>query len=282
MSMNPELTEEFAELLSQPDEHIDLARGALLIARMEYPELAIGDYLERLDRMAEVVRERLGSSADLPDALRALNQYLFVELGFAGNIEAYFDPRNSFLNDVLERKLGIPISLSVIYMEIGRRIGLPLMGVSFPGHFLVKLSVDAGEIVLDPFSGGLSLSKEDLEFRLHGVYEPEEPGELPLGDLLEAASKRDILVRMLRNLKAIYLGNQDLHRALNVAQRLLLLEPGEPREIRDRGLIYLQLECFRPAAKDLERYLREVPQAEDAEEVRARYINARRAGQHLH
>ncbi|MCI0554426.1 MAG: transglutaminase-like domain-containing protein, partial [Anaerolineae bacterium] len=202
--------------VTRPDSLINLAEAALLFAQSEYPELQVDTYLSRLDEMAAVVNKRLVPGASLANVIFELNHFLFEEQGFAGNIDEYYDPRNSFINEVLERKTGIPISLSLIYIEIGHRIGLPLTGVLFPGHFLVKLTVEAGDIVLDPFAGGRSLSEQDLISHLSNFMEFHPSDPVDLTRLLTPARKRDVLSRMLRNLKAIYIKSEEYLKALSV------------------------------------------------------------------
>jgi regulator of sirC expression with transglutaminase-like and TPR domain len=248
---------------------INLAEAALLCAQDAYPELDIPDTIKRIDGLAETLRRRLPADFSTTHRLLALNNYLFQELGFSGDAENYYDPRNSFLNDVLARKTGIPITLSILYIEIGTRLGLKLKGVSFPGHFLVKIRVTGGELVLDPFDGGRSLSEEDLRERLARFTGEEAAQTLPLEEFLESASPRQILARLLRNLKAIYLEAKDLDRALTVMNRLVILLPDVPEERRDRGLTYAELECPRAAADDLGFYARERPLADDAEKIAA-------------
>lgn len=269
-------------LIDRPEDEIDLAQAALCIARLEYPELDVQAYLDRLNRLAAELSAQLPADSTSADKILALNQFLFDEQGFSGNFDEYYDPRNSFLNDVLDRKLGIPITLSILYLELGRRIGLPLEGVSFPGHFLVKLPVDGGDIVLDPFAGGVSLSEEDLETQLETLYGEQQQAALSLAPLLSSADKREILLRVLRNLKGIYLGARRLQKALAVAEAILALAPDEPGEIRDRGMLFDQLECFRPALADYQRYLTLDPEAREAESIRARIIELRDAVEHLH
>jgi regulator of sirC expression with transglutaminase-like and TPR domain len=248
---------------------INLCEAALLCAQDAYPQLDIADSMRRIDALAETLRRRLPPDFSTAHRLLALNNYLFRELGFSGDTDNYYDPRNSFLNEVLVRKTGIPITLSILYIEIGQRLGLKLRGVSFPGHFLVKIRVTGGELVLDPFDGGRSLSEEDLRERLARFTGEDAAQTLPLEDLLESAGPRQILARLLRNLKAIYLEAKDLDRALRVMNRLVLLLPEVPEERRDRGMVYAQLECPRAAADDLGFYARECPAAEDAEKVAA-------------
>src|SRR5581483_2102597 len=173
------------DVLERPEDDINLAEAALLMAADEYPSLDVSTYLQRLDELAAGVRGRLPADAT------------FEEQGFTGNTDDYYDPRNSFLNEVLDRKLGIPITLSILYIEIGRRIGLTFQGISFPGHFLVKSETDVGDIVLDPFSGGVALSEKDLVQRLRERFGEENAPPAPLAPLLRAAGKKEILLRML-------------------------------------------------------------------------------------
>ncbi len=271
-----------ADLMAGPEEDLNLAEAALLIASSEYPALDVARYLAHFDRMADSIAKRLRGSSSAGRIVLELNRFLFDEEGFVGNIQDYFDPRNSFLNDVLERKLGIPISLSVIYLEVGQRLGLPLVGVSFPGHFLVKLTVRAGDVVLDPFLHGQSLTIEDLEQRLHAVLPPHRTIRMEMGRFLSAAGKKEILLRMLRNLKAIYTTARDPLRALEMVQKSLIVDPHQAHEIRDRGYLYEASACFRAAVLDYDRYLAMLPEADDAEAVRERRIFAQRAAASLH
>jgi regulator of sirC expression with transglutaminase-like and TPR domain len=281
--MSASLLTQFRQALSVGEDDLDLAEAALLIARQEYPDLPVGRYLERLDEMADAIRPRSGEGPGSPvDRLRSLNRYLYGELGFTGNRSRYFDPRNSFLNDVMDRRTGIPITLSLVYMEIGRRLGLPLHGVSFPGHFLVKLDLDGAAVVLDPYHGGVSLSHGELQQRAEQVFGPE----LPLGELmprlLEAASKRDILLRMLRNLKAVYRERHDFERLIHIAHLILVVSPDIAREIRDRASCYEALDYSRGAIADYRRYLELAPDAEDAQSVRERLIQLQSRPSELH
>lgn len=253
---------------------INLCEAALLCAQDAYPDLDIHGTLRRIDDLADTLKRRLPSDFSTTHRLLALNNYLFRELGFSGDADNYYDPRNSFLNDVLLRKTGIPITLSILYIEIGQRLGLKLRGVSFPGHFLVKIRVTGGELVLDPFDGGRSLSEEDLRERLARFTGADAAQTLPLEDLLESASPRQILARLLRNLKAIYLEAKHFDRALAVMNRLVVLLPEVAEERRDRGVAYLQLECPRAAAEDLAFYASKRPGAEDAEQVAAQLAAA--------
>jgi regulator of sirC expression with transglutaminase-like and TPR domain len=252
--MNQLVTHKLQALLHAGRE-LNLAEAALLLAKDEYPALDIDDYLGRLDDLASRVRARLGDDANVEETLVTLNQVLFDEFGFAGNTDDYYDPRNSFLNDVLDRKLGIPITLCILYIEIAQRLGLDLEGVSFPGHFLVKFSTAQGELVLDPFSGGTPVSEEELIERLEETCGEQAAVSLSLPELLATADKKDILVRMLRNLKGIYLRHEQHEKALTVLHRILLIAPEEAEEWLSRAELHERLECYRAALDDLRRHL---------------------------
>ena len=266
--MLPAARERFTQLVSGPEEELDLAEAALLIAQEEHPELDVAAYLRRLDGLAAAVRARLPEAPEPTDIIHSLNIQLFGEEGLVGNESEYYDPRNSFLNEVLDRKRGIPITLSVIYLEVGRRLGLPLAGVGFPGHFLVKYSGADGELVLDPFAGGVTLSREELAQKLRRMYGDANPFLAQIPQLLAPASKKEILLRMLHNLKGIYLQQNDFTRALAAIDRILLVTPDLAMEVRDRGAVHQRLGHFQAALQDFRRYLQMVPNAEDAETVR--------------
>ena len=260
--------ERLCQMVADKAHGFDLAEAVLLLSQKEYPELDIPHYLRRLDALAAHARELLPSSAGQLERVAVLNRILFDEEGFRGNAEDYYDPRNSYLNEVLDRKCGIPISLSIIYLAVGQRLGLSLEGVSFPGHFLVKLATGSSMVVLDPFVRGQVVSEAELKLLLQTVHGGEPP--LFTADLLATASKIDILVRVLRNLKGIYLHQQDFDRALYVANCILVLAPDNAEALRDRGRIYERLECFRAALEDFRRYLELDPGAADHRDVRAR------------
>jgi len=268
--------EMFEKVLSEKEERIDLARACLMIAQDEYPELPIDRYLGEIERMAIRLRGRL-PAGNAEERVVALNQFLFDEAGFVGNTRDYYDPRNSYLNEVIDRKTGIPITLAILYMEVGRRIGLPLSGVSFPGHFLVQLKLRSGTLVLDPFSGGVPLSERELRERLQrvipeGVTDGVPVAQLPLDQFLEPASNRQILARVLRNLKGIYRDAGKPERMLDVLNRMLVVAPDASGELRDRGIVYHKLECYRAALKDLSDYVEREPDAPDGDEVRVRLM----------
>ena len=268
----------FAELVTGEDARIDLAHACLLIAQDAYPALEVERYLGDIERMAIRLRARLPNTGGAEGRVAALNQFLFEDLGFRGNTEEYYDPRNSYLNDVIDRKVGIPISLSVLYMAVGRRVGLPLEGVSFPGHFLVRLRLRAGVLVLDPFAAGAPQSETDLRERLQRVIPPgatdDVPvSELPLDQFIEPATNRQIVARMLRNLKAIYRETDKPERMLEVLNRMLVVAPDATAELRERGIVYQRLECYRAALKDLSAYVEREPDAPDLDEVRSRLVD---------
>ena len=269
--------EAFAELLAREDVRIDLAHACLMIAQDAYPKLDVERYLGEIERMAMRLRGRMPQTLGPEERVAALNEFLFDELGYTGNTEAYYDPRNSYLNEVMDRKIGIPISLSVLYMVLGRRVGLPLEGVSFPGHFLVRLRLRNGVLILDPFAAGAPQSVTELRERLQrvipaGALDKAAAGDLPLEQFLEPATHRQILARVLRNLKAIYRDTDKPQEQLDVLNRMVLVAPESSAELRDRGIVYQRLECYRAALKDLADYVEREPDAPDFEDVRVRMM----------
>jgi regulator of sirC expression with transglutaminase-like and TPR domain len=270
----------FASLVQQ-DDSIPLFEAALAIAQDVDPQLDLTAIQADMDRFAIKLQQRLAPDASSVQKLRMLNHYFYHELGFAGNINNYYDPDNSYLHRVISTRRGIPISLAVLYMELAQQIGLNVKGISFPGHFLMKLSVQSGEIVLDPFNG-MSLSREDLEERLEPYFEQQGyPANIALASYLHAAHPRDILVRMLRNLKTLFIEHSRWQRLLGVQQRLMILLPDEITERRDRGLAYANLECPKAALDDIEAYLAERPHAADAKSLRDRLPQLREANRRL-
>ena len=270
----------FAALVQQ-DDAIPLFEAALSIAQDEDPALDLTACMVELDKLAIQLKRRLPSDVGQIPKLRLLNQFFYQELGFAGNVNDYYDPNNSYLHKVLLSRRGIPISLAVIYMELAQQVGLNVRGISFPGHFLMKLSVKNGDIILDPFNGA-SLSREELEERLEPYFlQPQDSASLPMASLLEDAQPRVILVRMLRNLKALYAEQPRWQQFLNVQQRLVVLLPDEISERRDRGLAFANLNCPQAALQDLEAYLVRCPDASDAELLRDRLSDLRAATRKL-
>ncbi|MBI1396047.1 MAG: tetratricopeptide repeat protein [Betaproteobacteria bacterium] len=274
------MPERLLALVDEENAATDLAEAALLVATLRYPDLDIARYLAEIDRMAEAIRDRIPEESSEQQRLAGINDYLFGELGFGPDADNYYDPRNSFLNDVMDRRLGIPITLSILYIAIGRRLDLDVEGVSFPGHFLLKCYVDQGVVVIDAYHRGVSLSLEELGDRLRSSQSGEVSND-SLVELLEAASSREIVARMLRNLKAIHLKAKQSVEALDVIEWLVHLVPDVPQELRDRGLVYEDLECFRAALSDFEAYLRAVPDASDADPIRDRVLEMRKAAARL-
>jgi regulator of sirC expression with transglutaminase-like and TPR domain len=261
------LREDFATLVAA-GERTDLARAALSIARIAYPDLDPAPSLRRLDDLAAAVRPRLFPHASPEAAAIELAGYLFRECGFRGNREEYYDPRNSYLNDVLERRLGIPITLSVVLIETGARLGLPVEGVGFPGHFLVRLAGSRGPLLLDPFFGGREIGEQELLARYRAAAGADAPALPP--DALAPTGTPAILTRMLRNLLRLYLEQKDHAHALAAAELVLVLVPDSADEVRLRGLLYEHLECFGAALTDFQRYLELAPEAPDVDQIRGR------------
>lgn len=251
----------FERVISVPEEDIDLAEGALILAGDEYPDLAVEYYLARIDEMAGELERHIAEAKTAKDVIAALNAYLFEELEFSGNVFEYYDPRNSFLNDVLERRTGLPISLSVVVLALARRLGLPIYGVGLPGHFVVKWQDADNEIVFDPFNGGEILDRHAIQERVRETVNPAAPFQ---ASWLDAVGTKYILWRMLQNLKAVYVRAEELERAWRVVDKLLLLDPRAGDEIRDLGLLSLKLGAYRQAAISLEQYLLSHGDAADA------------------
>ncbi|HEY1679763.1 MAG TPA: transglutaminase-like domain-containing protein [Candidatus Sulfotelmatobacter sp.] len=254
------------------DEKIDLIRAALVIARTEYPQLEIENYAGRVEGLARRVASQV-SDTEQP-MLRSLNRVLFDEAKLRGNREDYYDPRNSFLNDVLDRGLGIPITLSILYMEVAKRVGFPLSGVGMPGHFLLKhFSHDGHETLIDCFNRGDILSRQECQSRLNETCS----GETRLKpEFLHPLSRRQILTRVLNNLKTIYLSTRNFRKALPVADMILVIYPQSADDLKQRAFLRYSMGMQRLAAEDLEEYLRISPSASDAEEIREMSRSVRR------
>ena len=256
-------------------EPIDLARASLAIAREEYPELDEARYLRRLDDLAAAARSHVPAGASPERRVGRLNSYLFHELGFAGNRVDYYDPRNSFLNEVLDRRTGIPITLSLVYLEVGRRCGLDVQGIGFPGHFLCKVSLGSeSELVVDPYHRGQLLPLDELKRRFSAAMGSATPFDLRV---LRPAQPKEILIRMLQNLKTVYAQANDLPRALSAIDRLLMLAPQSLGGLRDRAEFCEKLGGPGAAASALDRVLELEPAASDADDLRARVRRLRGA-----
>lgn len=261
--MNDDARREFTSIASR--EPVPLARGALLIAKEEYPALDVDHYLNLITELAREAEPIVHAGGDTVERIQLLSHFLFEQKGFHGNRDEYSDPRNSFLNDVLERRKGIPITLSVIYLEVGRRLGLNLYGISFPTHFLVKAVDERGELVIDPFYDGAILTLEDIRARLAENF--GQPVELRPA-MLKPIGARGTLARILRNLKLIYLAASDWNHALSALDRILLLDPRSVEELAERGNLFERLECFQAALDDFQSFLSIAPEHPGAENAR--------------
>ncbi len=267
-----EVRSQFAKIVARDESTLELDRAALLIAAGEYPHLNVEEYLAELNNLAEMARSRDDMFADPLIRIMRLSNLLFDELQFRGNAEKYYDARNSFLNDVIDRRLGLPITLSVLMIEIGRRIGLQLFGVGMPGHFMAKYADDEQEIFVDPFHGGRIVNEE----RCHEMISEMYQGQMKFHpSFLYAVGKKQILARMLQNLKGIYSRAQNHHKTLGMIELALLINPESAGELRDRGLVCLALGKYVQARTDLEEYLRRAPKSDDAAEIKKRLIQLR-------
>ena len=267
--MQEPLPSSFEALVSRPDEALDIARIALALAADAYPGLDSGVYLAWLDTTAEAVADAADRTMPLPERLSMLDHQLFEVEGFRGNDADYFDPRNSFLNDVIERRTGIPITLSVVYLEVGWRLGLPLVPVSFPAHFLVA-STGVGRGFIDPYNRGARVTPAELVARLAPMAGGEAQARLILPQVTAPASRREVAMRMLRNLRQIYAKRENLDRLLLISNRMVALDPNDAGALRERGHVLARLECYRAAYHDYLHYLRLAPFAEDAPDIQAR------------
>lgn len=274
-TVSPELIETLSVFVGPEveDEKIDLIRAALMIARAEYPDLDIEAYASRIEELA---RRVAALSPDLHPqrTLSALKHVLFEELKLRGNREDYYDPRNSFLNDVLDRGLGIPITLSIVYMEVARRVGLHLFGVGLPGHFLLKrYNEDGQEMLIDCFNRGDVVSRQDCQSKLDEIYS----GEMKMRpEFLHPISRRQILMRMLNNLKTVYLSTRNFRKALAIADLILVIYPRSAEDVKQRALLRYSMNLHRLASEDLDEYLKMSPNASDAEEIKQMSLSIRR------
>ena len=265
----------FAQEARQPERDLDLARAALLVAKEQYPGIAVEQYLARLDQLAEEVKDRLADETAPLVVLEELTRCLFERNGFRGNKEAYYDPRNSFLNDVLDRRLGIPITLGIVMLEVGWRLRLPLEGVNFPHHFLVRSHGDALDLLIDPFESGRARYEDQAQELLDRVY----GGKVRLKEsFLRKATKRDVLARMLNNLKGVYLNAGDDARALAMVERMLILRPEGADEHRTRGVLLARLGRRDEAIDHLRRWALTAPPGQGLDRVRRLISRLERGG----
>ncbi|MEE9219440.1 MAG: transglutaminase-like domain-containing protein [Acidobacteriota bacterium] len=266
--------ERFAELASLPEPEIDLFEGALCIAREEYPAMDARAYHLRIQDMVKAVRRRLPAAATPRRILETLNEYLYAEESFRGDRETYYDPRNSFLNEVIDRHKGIPITLSVLYLVLGRQLGLPLHGINFPGHFLIAYRDADHDLLIDAYEEGRTLTLAECEARVKTAQGPRASLH---HRMLIPTGPRQMLYRILNNLKGIYLRTDEPGRALSCAERMLLLVPDSPIDQRDRGMLLMHFDFPLLAQRDLEAYLLAKPSPDDAGAVfeRLKQLNRR-------
>ncbi len=264
--MPEEWLHRFEIIVHRPDAEIDLAQAALIIAADEYPDLDVSHYLGALDAMADQLRPQFDISAPTIDQVSFLNDHLFSTLGFRGNREAYYDPHNSYLNDVLDRRLGIPITLSVIYIEIGRRLGCPISGVAMPGHFVVKWRTDDTIIFIDPFNEGQIIGQFALPLTTNSV---EQKAMMARLRWLESVTSKQILARMLGNLHSIFLKNGSYERALPIVEKILILQPNATEILREAGVLAYRLKQYRRASSFLQDYIQHESDVGEATKMRA-------------
>lgn len=251
----------FQSLVRQPEAALDLAEAALCIA---WEDQGTGDpaaTLRQIAAFAHDLRPRIAMRAAPREQVETINAYLFGELGFHGNMADYYDPANSFLDQVVARRTGLPITLSVLYMEVGWRLGLPMRGVALPGHFLACYAAPDGDLYIDPFHGGRLWSAEACQQHIVVAYGAASPALIQ--QIMQPPTRRAILARMLRNLKHTYVHRSDYGHALGAVERILLLEPHTPQEIRDRGLLRLHLGDLHRALDDIDQYVQAMPDASD-------------------
>lgn len=273
---------EWTSLARLDDESVPLLGTALLIASDEYPALDTSACAAVLSSHAEDIRAEIDGIEHCAMKMQAINRQLFEVLGYAGDHDAYYDPRNSYINQVFDRRLGNPISLAMVQMAVARRLGVPLDGVSFPGHFLVRLPVDDGVLVMDPFNRGRPLDVDELRQRMRPHLGDNVPDDDALSQILHPASHRAILMRVLRNLHGVYHEAGDWARATRCADRLLSLSPHDADALRDRGLGYLRLGHVSGARADLSRFLQQNPGSDDTAQVRLRLIESSLSHSRMH
>ncbi len=269
----------YASEVALPEPDLNLARAGLLFARSEYPELDCGWYLGQLDLMASDIGSRMSRDADVAARLRAMNTTLFGDLGFSGNVDDYYDPRNSFLNEVIDRRIGLPITLSILYLELAQRLGVPARGISFPGHFLVGVTTEDGDVIVDAFDRGATLARATFITRLHERADGDTTIEA-IEQALRPALKVEILLRQLRNLKSIYADRGDLEKTLNTLNHMLTAYSDLLPELLERAALFDTLGYARGAAADYNHALLLLPEGIEREEIVDRRDEAEaRAGQ---
>jgi regulator of sirC expression with transglutaminase-like and TPR domain len=260
MSGPESIRADFETLVRRPEPMLDLARAALLVAAESDPNMDVDAHLSRFDQWADELRARLQPDWNNLQKLARLRTFVFEDLGFRGDRKDYFSPSNSLLHEVLERRRGIPLTLAIVMMELGWRVGIPFEGVGFPGHFLVRLAGEPGDLLLDPYTRGMSVHEDDCRRMLQ-----ETTGGRVEYDarLLASVGKRQMLVRLLHNLKAAYLRAGDDEQALAAVDRILILEPDDMEQVRDRGLLLFRKRQYSRALECLNRYLEAATAADD-------------------
>ena len=271
--MHPAMARQrFRELVQLPDEAIDLSETSLVIAQENYPGIDVRSYLDQLDRWSNEIKSRLRGSRQIDHLIEAMHHVLYELEGFHGEADDYYDPKNALLNEVLDRHAGLPLALSIVYIEISRRLGFPTSGVSLPGHFLVKISGEWGEVLVDPFEEGRVLSTMECQRLMDRVY----GGGVRLREQhLRSVSNRQIVARLLAHLKSSYRNLHDVESAIAAVDRLLILDERDAEELRDRGMLAMQLHRYEEAIVYLARYLDVVPNAEDRREIREKMLYLR-------
>jgi len=266
MESTERIRADFERLVKRPEPAFDLARAALLVAAESDPDVDVDGQIHTLESWAEQLRAMLEPEWNNLQKLARLRHFVFEELRFRGEERDYYSPANSLLHQVMERRRGVPLTLSIIFMELGWRVGIPFEGVGFPGHFLVRLAGEPRDLLLDPYQRGTSVHEEDCRRMLHDL----SGGKLELRDKhLMSITKRDMIRRLLMNLKGSYLRANDDEQALAAVDRLLLIHPGDPDEIRDRGLLLYRLQRYGAAIESLLGYLESRPEAPDRESIEA-------------
>lgn len=271
----------FTSLVAE-DQHFPLTEAAIAVAQHAYPDLIVQSVIDEIDLLGDKLKHRVSNEMSGLQKLQLLKSYFYKDLGFGPNRNDYYDPDNSYIHSVLQTRRGIPISLALIFMELGQQIGLPIKGVSFPNHFMIRISLPQGEVIMDPLTG-TSLSKQELQEMLDPYLDGQGyRGEyqLPLAAFLRSSSSREILSRFLRNLKAIYTQHDRWERLLGIQQRLVILLPEAIEEVRDRGLALAQLDYIRPAIEDMQRYIDESPEASDQDEIREQIMQLEQQSRH--
>jgi len=272
-----DLIQAFATLVRSEieDERVDILRAALTLSRIHEPALDMERYVHRVDELAARVAAKIDDPDDPVQIIAAMNDVLFREEMFRGNTVDYYSPRNSFLHDVLDRRLGIPITLALVYMEVARRVGFQLFGVGMPGHFLLKhYDVDGHSILIDAFERGSIVTEDDCRQKLDSIYS----GQVALQpEFLLPVTRRQMLTRMLNNLRSIYLSQRDFRRAVQVVDLILVIYPRSPEDMKQRAVLRYNLNDFRGALSDFEEYVKMSPDASDAEEIRQTALSLRRA-----